>query len=619
MTTTLTDINATATRSSGASFGRRAAAVVLVLAFVLSARAMWHRAGDLIIDTGRELDTPRQLVEGRLLYRDVRYWYGPFAPYFHALLYRLFGVHADVLAAAGVGVAAATTWIFYRLARLLASRAAAAIAGVAFILLCAFGQCYTLHIFNFMMPYAFPATYGLLFAVLGTYAAARYLRKQRSADLLVAALALALTALCKLETLFAAGASHAAFLLLLGWTRRGRWSVVAASYAEAIVGAGAVYAWFFHRVGGGLFSDNLLISGNLTAREFLLLQSGLVNTQAVLTDAARSLALLGGCLLMGRIVGWVAHATVSLTPRPAPLASGDSGDSAPDPFAVRLTWSLVTISLGVVGWALLLPLFWWIKPLALLRGVPVVVAGTLLVLLVNALRDPVARPIWSPAILATVFALAGLPRILGRCGPEHYGFYLFGPALVIWSVLACDWAARRRGGRAVSAVMVGCLTTLTIVAAVRLEGGRVAASVRAPTGDAFVRGPRGTFLCPLPYQGAVDRAIEFLSRQSADTRVVAFPEGAAIGFVAGCRNPVGLHTFLPLDFSGSFDESGMIERLERGDPDFVLLTTRDTREYGKRAFGVGYAERLAGWIVGRFTIAEEFRGAAFAVRVLKKR
>ena len=464
-----------------------------------------------------------------------------------------------------------------------------------------------------------PGSFAILGAGRSGIAAARHLRKQRSVDLVVAALALALTALCKLESIFAAGVSHTAFLLLLAWMRRGHWPVVAAAYAAALLMTASVYGYFYHQVGSGLLADNLLISGNLKAREFLLLQSGLVNTSAVLTDAGRSLALLGGCLLMGRIVGRIAHAAVGGTPRFSPQTPADPGEAAPDALSVRVAWLLVTVSLGVVGWALLLPLFWWIQPLALLRGLPGVVAGTLLVLLVLALRDQAARQRCAPAVVATVFALASLPRIIGRCGPEHYGFYLVAPALVIWCALAGDWSARRRGGRAVSAVMVGCLTTLTMVAAVRLEGGRVAASVRAPAGDEFVRAPRGTFLCPRPYQGAVDRAIEFLSQQPADTRVVAFPEGAAIGFLAGCRNPVGLHTFLPPDFSGSFDDVAMIERLERGDPDLVILTTRDTREYGKRAFGVGYAERLAGWIVGHYTLAEEFRGAAFAVRALRKR
>ncbi len=61
----------------------------------------WREWGDLCVDTGRELDLPRRLAEGQLLYRDARYYYGPLPPYVNALLYRVFGVHLDVLVWAG--------------------------------------------------------------------------------------------------------------------------------------------------------------------------------------------------------------------------------------------------------------------------------------------------------------------------------------------------------------------------------------------------------------------------------------------------------------------------------------------------------------------------------------
>src|SRR5688572_16122208 len=81
---------------------RRLLAVTIVaLAFSHNLWTGWHRWGDPIIDCGRELDVPRQLLDGKTLYEDVRYWYGPLAPYTNALLYRLFGVHSDVIAIAG--------------------------------------------------------------------------------------------------------------------------------------------------------------------------------------------------------------------------------------------------------------------------------------------------------------------------------------------------------------------------------------------------------------------------------------------------------------------------------------------------------------------------------------
>src|SRR2546426_1643274 len=57
----------------------------------------WARWGDVQIDTGHELYTPSALSNGKLLYRDVWYNYGPLSPYILAALFSLFGVHWNVL------------------------------------------------------------------------------------------------------------------------------------------------------------------------------------------------------------------------------------------------------------------------------------------------------------------------------------------------------------------------------------------------------------------------------------------------------------------------------------------------------------------------------------------
>jgi 4-amino-4-deoxy-L-arabinose transferase-like glycosyltransferase len=71
---------------------------------------------------GRELELPSQIVAGRLLYGDLRFHHGPLGPYVNALLYRLFGVHLDVLIGAGLVSAALMTWVLYRLARRFVDR-----------------------------------------------------------------------------------------------------------------------------------------------------------------------------------------------------------------------------------------------------------------------------------------------------------------------------------------------------------------------------------------------------------------------------------------------------------------------------------------------------------------
>src|SRR5262247_1070584 len=70
--------------------------------FVFMLAATWHRWTRPIIDHGREMHLPQRLLSGERLYTDILYYYGPFPPYFNALLYRLFGIHLSVLHASGI-------------------------------------------------------------------------------------------------------------------------------------------------------------------------------------------------------------------------------------------------------------------------------------------------------------------------------------------------------------------------------------------------------------------------------------------------------------------------------------------------------------------------------------
>src|SRR5215510_5701860 len=74
----------------------------ILAVFVAMLIVSWRRWTSPIADSGREMDLPRRLLDGELLYRDVHHLYPPFAPYFNALLYRIFGVQLDVLHVAGI-------------------------------------------------------------------------------------------------------------------------------------------------------------------------------------------------------------------------------------------------------------------------------------------------------------------------------------------------------------------------------------------------------------------------------------------------------------------------------------------------------------------------------------
>ncbi len=70
---------------------------VLLTVYFLVQTVFFHDLGRFIVDSGKELMVPLALLEGKALYRDVFWLYGPWAPYFNSCMYALFGVHSDVL------------------------------------------------------------------------------------------------------------------------------------------------------------------------------------------------------------------------------------------------------------------------------------------------------------------------------------------------------------------------------------------------------------------------------------------------------------------------------------------------------------------------------------------
>jgi hypothetical protein len=115
------------------------------------------RVGSLgvTVDCGRELYVAAALAEGKMLYRDVWYLYGPGAPYLNSLLFRIFGIHLNVMYFAGSLAGLATMLTLFRCALYFAPLPVAFAIGYI-VLIQSFGG----GIFNYPLPYAYASVYG---------------------------------------------------------------------------------------------------------------------------------------------------------------------------------------------------------------------------------------------------------------------------------------------------------------------------------------------------------------------------------------------------------------------------------------------------------------------------
>lgn len=231
------------------------------------------------------------------------------------------------------------------------------------------------------------------------------------------------------------------------------------------------------------------------------------------------------------------------------------------------------------------------------------------------------------------FGLAAMVRCLLRCGADHYGFVLAVPGLLGVVVFWCRQVPGWLGAESDDVPMgqlprcrpspAACVCGVGLLAGLALTHGMATRKTMqdslAAGEAAVVRTAHGALPCQFVYQDTVDAAVRFLAGKPPATTVVAFPEGSAVTFLAGCVNPLGLHTFLPLDFTGGWSEAVLLERLSEGPPDYVLLLSRSLEEYGSRGFGVDYGQSILAWIAARYREVERFRSFTYHVTVYERR
>src|SRR5471030_2580367 len=74
----------------------------------------WLKWRNIIFDYGRELYTPWRITCGQVLFKDIASLFGPFPPYWNALLFKVFGVSIMTLVLFNILLVAGITILIYR-------------------------------------------------------------------------------------------------------------------------------------------------------------------------------------------------------------------------------------------------------------------------------------------------------------------------------------------------------------------------------------------------------------------------------------------------------------------------------------------------------------------------
>lgn len=528
----------------------------------------WLKWTEILIDSGRELYIPKVLAEGRLLYRDIFYIYGPFSPYFNALLYKLFGVHAYVLAAGGYAALLAILGFIQALACIFLNRWLALFVTLLFLFLFPFGHHTAYPIFNYVIPYSYPAVHSLLFSLAALF----FFHRQKEAGKpnagLLTAIFLFLAALTKVEV-----GLWLALALLLGYSldakhRKGASGAEAAlvagkRLAPPLIAAMAVYIGFYLQGTGADLSSKL--SDNALSNIFMAKGS-----YAWTNFSGGNLHVGISLLLLETFeIGLIA---VALT------VAGRYFDHTTETGAEKSR----LLQTAVAGAALaLVVILFLLPPLRdpYFHFLPVPVFCLVAAL---GIGNRWLEPQRADRILLCCLGLFGLLmllRMLANANVASMGFYLLVPGFLVYQIIVFRILPDLSGSRT-AALLFRCVFTAIgiFVAAWNLEDTKESyASI-----NAVLPASRGSFYFQDANRvEAYKELLDDLSRPGFHGKtLVVFPEGLWINLLTDLDNPLYFYQFLPVDLPSPQSIEVLIEQFERHKPDLFLLTDRRMQEYG---------------------------------------
>jgi hypothetical protein len=569
------------------------AALALLAVFYVA--TSWRRWTDPLIDFGRELYVPWRISNGALLYRDVDDFYGPLSQYLNAGLFRVFGPGLMILASANLAVFAAALAGLHATFRRAWGPAAALASSALFVSVFGFSQFFGGN-HNFATPYAHEATHGFLVCVLMVPALFRWIERPTAPRAALAGLLFGLTLVLKPEIILAGGLVSAA--AVAAGTRRSGLPTRAAAAAWAAAAAAPTLAF------AAFFSLSMPVSdalgcaarawtsvlgttrftGNVVQAGFLGFDRPLPNLLAHLGATLAAVLAIVSAALLARLLEKVRSAAA----RAAALAS-------------------LAAAFGWVAWARTdwLEVGRCLLGLALLRAA----AGLLAVLRQPAGRGGDLRPAlrW----LVSVLAAALMARMVLNGRIYQFGFYQAALAgILVPAVILGELPSLLRlgpWGR-------GALAALTLVplgAGVARLTGRSQSLLRQKT---YAVGTGLDRFYDMPPQveatGAlVDRVSRELGAVPKPSTLLVLPEGEMINYLARMPSPVAPFFFFSAATTGG-READLVDELGRHPPDWVVIVSRDLREYGIPRYGeaAGGGRKILRWVRENYAPADAVGG-----------
>jgi hypothetical protein len=573
--------------------------VALVALWAARLYFTWAAWGNLTIDSGHEMYVPWVLSEGKMLYRDTWFMYGPVAPYFNSALFRLFGAQLNVLYWAG-SLAALGSAIFLYLAGMRLSSWIAGWAAGAVVLIQAFQP----SLFCFPLPYSFSAVYGCLTACIFVWLISRASSSSSWGWILAAGLTAATALLIKLEFGVACYLTLLILIAARAYQRRS-WKPVRRDLLlilPGVITCVLVIRWMFSIAGVDFILQENIASWPTAYFMKTYGKVWLAVTGFSLTGPAFLGAALRTVLLLGVLQGLPAILFWKHSPRRLSI------------IRVALAGATLAYVAATVPWNEILLSVFFPKDMVLYVTISVIAAWFYFY------RQPVSSQGLAFALLLTFSALLAF-RILLNNLPTGYPIYYNAPVILSFFLLVRPLLSRIQDSRG-SILKTEMAFCLLIVSAVFVN----VASVNSFSKNYVpLVTERGTIRTSPRLARNYRAAIAFIKeKQALGQSVLSVPEDTSLYFLSGTYCPVRVYEFTPGVVAPGRMTEELISGLERNPPRYLLWSNRTYFEYGAPRFGVDFDRTLGSYFTshyrqGRFLLPDDVQYYAWNASIWERK
>jgi hypothetical protein len=549
--------------------------LALILLWAAWFHGTWASWGELTADCGREMYVPSVLLQGKTLYRDIWYPYGPLGPYWNSVLFRMFGVHLTVLYWAGSLSALACAVLLFHTGMRLSAALAGWTTGAAVLF-----QAFHPSLFSFPLPYSYACVYGLLVSCLFLWLVVYAATSESVAWIIGAGLAAGTALLLKLEFGTACYLALALLIAARAFRRRSWKSAVKdiAACLPGVVACGLVIAWMISLRGANFLTQENLMSwpGTYFMRtygKFWLAQTGFTITGPILADAAKRLLVF-----VALAQGVYMFLSSKRPERRTLLLRGAL-------FVLALAYTFVYLT--------------WFKQLCALffpQDMVFYISVATLAAWWFFLRCPESQNALAVALLLSFSTLLAF-RIMFKLLPVDFPVFYDGPAILCFLLLMRSLILRT--GRSKRFVQVAeVVLCFACLAAPALHSRAV---LEAKPRPAWLTTERGSIRVPQQTAENYWAAMQFMKEKNArGEAVLSIPEDTSLYFLSGVDCPTRVYAFTPGVLAPGKMTDDLILQIERKPVRYLIWSNRIFPEYNVLRFGVDFDQTFGNYLVSHY-------------------